>query len=146
MFIGHLLCYSYKVPTGINSSGRTTCWISPSKGLFLVLNKTLSVLESLSNSFCSGHFFFDLTGLWFLHNITLTVFMFHIEILLSTVRTRQDTALYRIWTMVGSDIQCSIVTRTDEEMRNKDLSSRDSNSGSSDWQASALPTELFSRP
>ena len=47
--------------------------------------------------------------------------------------------------MVGSDIQRSIDTRTDEEMRNKDWSSRDSNPGSSDWQSYALPTELWSR-
>ena len=47
--------------------------------------------------------------------------------------------------MVGSDIQRSIVTRTDEEMRNKDWSSRDSNRGSSDCQASALPLEPLSR-
>ena len=46
---------------------------------------------------------------------------------------------------MGSDVQRSIVTRTDEEMRNKDWSSRDSNRGSSDCQASALPLEPLSR-
>ena len=78
----------------------------------------------------------------------LDVILYQIEHRNIVIRCKDTTGHSSLQNMNygGFRYSVSIVTRTDEEMRNKDKSSRDSNSGSSDWQASALPTELFSRP